>query len=64
MNHMILNDVSYDFSTLEIFQPDADYHVNEKDLELSMKKNRELIEESKRYLEKLGMSDENMENQN
>ena len=38
MESYILNDMEYDFKPLEIFVPDPDYKVDEKELEKSLEK--------------------------
>ena len=43
MKKYALNDIAYNFKPLEIFQPDPDYKVDEKELQESIKKSRELI---------------------
>ncbi len=55
MESYILNDMEYDFKPLEIFVPDPDYKVDEKELEKSLEKNKAIIERArkrrKRYLD-------------
>ena len=57
MESYVLNDVEYDFKPLEIFVPDPDYKVDEKELEKSIEKNKAIIararESRKRYLQKV-----------
>ena len=57
MESYVLNDVEYDFKPLEIFVPDRDYKVDEKELEKSIEKNKAIIararESRKRYLQKV-----------
>lgn len=43
MESYVLNDVEYDFKPLEIFVPDPDYKVDEKELEKSIEKNKAII---------------------
>lgn len=43
MESYVLNDTTYNFKPLEIFTPDANYQVDEKELEKSIQKNKELI---------------------
>ena len=38
MESYVLNDVEYDFKPLEIFVPNPDYKVDEKELEKSIEK--------------------------
>ena len=38
MKKYALNDIAYNFKPLEIFQPDPDYKVDEKELQESIKK--------------------------
>ena len=40
MESYVLNDVEYDFKPLEIFVPDPDYKVDEKELKNSIEKIR------------------------
>ena len=55
MESYILHDMEYDFKPLEIFVPDPDYKVDEKELEKSLEKNKAIIERArkrrKRYLD-------------
>ena len=57
MESYVLNDVEYDFKPLEIFVPDPDYKVDEKELEKSIEKNKAIIARAmgsrKRYLQKV-----------
>ncbi len=50
-----MNDVEYDFKPLEIFVPDSNYKVDEKELGKSIEKNKAIIarENRKRYLQKV-----------
>ncbi len=43
MERYVLNDVEYDFKPLEIFVPDPNYKVDEKELEKSIEKNKAII---------------------
>lgn len=43
MGNSALNDVSYKFEPLKLFQPKSDYKVDEKELQKSMEKSKELI---------------------
>ena len=43
MKKYALNDIAYNFKPLEIFQSDPDYKVDEKELQESIKKSRELV---------------------
>ena len=43
MESYVLNDVEYDFKPLEIFVPDPNYEVDEKELEKSIEKNKTII---------------------
>lgn len=43
MESYVLNDVEYDFKPLEIFVPNPDYKVDEKELEKSIEKNKAII---------------------
>lgn len=43
MNNTSLNDIKYNFEPLVLFQPKSDYKVNEKELKISIDKNKELI---------------------
>jgi hypothetical protein len=43
MSNTALNDMKYNFEPLELFQPSPDYKVDEKELQKSMDKSRELI---------------------
>lgn len=43
MERYTLNDLEYDFKPLEIFVPDPDYKVDEKELEKSIAKNKAII---------------------
>ena len=54
MKKYALNDIAYNFKPLEIFQPDPDYKFDEKELQESIKKSRELIDHirSKNYTTK------------
>lgn len=55
MESYVLNDAEYDFKPLEIFTPDPNYQVDEKELEKSIEKNKAIItrarESRKRYLQ-------------
>lgn len=57
MKSYVLNDLEYDFNPLEIFVPDPDYKVDERELEKSIKKNKAIIararESRKKYLQKV-----------
>ena len=57
MESYVLNDVKYDFKPLEIFVPDPNYKVDEKELEKSIEKNKAIIsrtrESRKRYLQNI-----------
>lgn len=54
MESYILNDIEYDFKPLEIFVPDPNYKVDEKELKKSLEKNKVIItrarERRKKYL--------------
>lgn len=43
MSNKALNDMSYNFEPLRLYQPEEDYKVDEKELEKSIEKNKELI---------------------
>ena len=43
MESYVLNDMEYDFKPLEIFVPDPNYKVDEKELEKSIEKNKAII---------------------
>ena len=43
MESYVLNDMEYDFKPLEIFVPDPNYEVDEKELEKSIEKNKTII---------------------
>lgn len=43
MSKTALNDVRYNFEPLELFVPDPDYKVDEKELQKSIQKSQELI---------------------
>lgn len=43
MESYVLNDIEYDFKSLEIFVPDPNYEVDEKELEKSIEKNKDII---------------------
>ena len=55
MESYVLNDVEYDFKPLEIFVPDPNYKVDEKELKKSIEKNKAIIararESRKKYLQ-------------
>ncbi|MCM1049763.1 MAG: hypothetical protein NC433_15205 [Clostridiales bacterium] len=57
MESYVLNDVEYNFKPLEIFVPDPNYKVDEKELAKSIEKNKAIIERAresrKRRLQKL-----------
>ena len=57
MESYVLNDVEYDVKPLEIFVPDPNYKVDEKELEKSTEKDKAIIarvrESRKRYLQKV-----------
>ena len=44
MESYVLNDVEYDFKPLEVFVPDPDYKVDEKELKKSIEKIRRLLQ--------------------
>ena len=48
MESYVLNDVEYDFKPLEIFVPDPDYKVDEKELEKSIEKNKAIISKARK----------------
>lgn len=48
MSNIVLNDLSYNFEPLKLFQPEPDYRVNEKELKKSKEKSRALIEKIRR----------------
>ena len=43
MSNTALNDMKYNFEPLILFQPKADYKVDEQELKKSMDKSKELI---------------------
>ena len=43
MSNKALNDMSYNFEPLKLFQPESDYKVDENDLRKSIEKNKKLI---------------------
>ena len=43
MEKYALNDEVYNFKPLELFEPDSDYQIDEKELQESMQKCRDLI---------------------
>lgn len=43
MEKYALNDIAYNFKPLEIFKPDPNYTVDEKELQESIQKSKELI---------------------
>ena len=43
MGNTALNDMSYNFEPLRLFQRNPDYKVNEQELKESIEKNKELI---------------------
>ena len=43
MGKTALNDVTYNFEPLELFEPDPDYKVDEAELQKSIQKSQELI---------------------
>jgi hypothetical protein len=43
MSNTALNDMKYNFEPLQLFQPNPDYKVDEKELQKSMDKSKELI---------------------
>ena len=43
MEKYALNDEVYNFKPLELFEPDSDYQIDEKELQESMQKSRDLI---------------------
>ena len=43
MSNTALNDMSYNFEPLKLFQPKSDYKVDEQELQRSIEKRKELI---------------------
>lgn len=43
MESYVLNDAEYDFKPLELFVPDPNYKVDERELKKSIEKNRAII---------------------
>lgn len=43
MASAVLNDMSYNFAPLVLFEPSPNYKVDEKELQKSIEKNQELI---------------------
>lgn len=48
MESYVLNDVEYDLNPLEIFVPDPNYKVDEKELEKSIEKNKAIISKARK----------------
>ena len=48
MESYVLNDIEYDFKPLEIFVPDPNYKVDEKELEKSIEKNIAIISKARK----------------
>ena len=53
MESYVLNDMEYDFKPLEIFVPDPNYEVDEKELEKSIEKNKTIIARARESRKKL-----------
>ena len=52
MSKTALNDVTYNFESLELFVPDSDYKVNEEELQKSIQKSRKFISFIQEYKKK------------
>lgn len=52
MESYVLNDEEYDFRPLEIFVPDPNYKVDEKELEKSIEKNKAIIARARKSRER------------
>lgn len=52
MESYVLNDEEYDFKPLEIFVPDPNYKVDEKELEKSIEKNKAIITRARKIRER------------
>lgn len=48
MESYVLNDIEYDFKPLEIFVPNPNYKVDEKELEKSIEKNKAIISKARK----------------
>lgn len=50
MTNTAMNDMSYSFEPLVLFEPDPNYKIDEAELQKSIEKNRELIKKTREKL--------------
>ena len=53
MSNDALNDMSYNFEPLKLFEPKKDYKVDEQELKASIEKNKEMIARIQKKKEEL-----------
>lgn len=53
MSNDALNDMSYNFEPLKLFEPEKDYKVDEQELKASIEKNKEMIARIQKKKEEL-----------